>query len=63
MAVAALMMIIAAHPRAMQVFAVAVGVSAVVAGLEWNAGLKARALNQLFTMALMALALACLGYL
>lgn len=36
------------------VIGVAISASAVTAGLEWNAGLKARALNQLFSACLSA---------
>lgn len=45
--VACLMALVGAK-QALGVLGLAVGVSAIVAGLEWHAGLKVRALNQLF---------------
>lgn len=53
----ALVMVILNHPRAIQVFALAVGVSAVVAGFEWHAGLRARPLNQLIGTVVISLIL------
>lgn len=54
LAVIALVLTIMASPFAWPALAIGVGVSAVTAGLEWNAGLRARSLNQLFVTGLAA---------
>jgi hypothetical protein len=48
LAFAAVAMALTGHRQAMLVIGVAIGVSAITTGFEWNAGLRARALNQLF---------------
>lgn len=58
-AVIALVLTITASRFAWPALAIGVGVSAVTARLEWNAGLRARSLNQLFATVL-ATALICL---
>ena len=51
----ALALAIAGAKHALPVLAGAVGISAVTAGFEWHAGLKAKALNQLFAVVLAAI--------
>lgn len=53
--VASLVLALTANPVAPRVLAAALGVSAITAGLEWHAGLKARSLNQLFAALVIAL--------
>jgi len=55
LALLALGLTLLANAQAASVLAMAVGISAITAGLEWNAGLKARALNQLFAALVVAL--------
>lgn len=46
---------------ALELLGVALGLSAITAGLEWHAGLRARALNQLFVIVLVVAAASVLG--
>lgn len=55
LALTALALAVTGSEHALEVLAGAVGISAVTAGLEWHAGLKAKALNQLFTVVLAAI--------
>lgn len=61
LAVTAFALALAGAKHAQEVLAGAVGLSAVTAGVEWHAGLKARALNQLFTVVLAAFLFAILS--
>lgn len=61
MAVCGLMLTVLESQAAMRVTFAAVGASAVTAGMEWNAGLRARALNQLFVTVVFALFVAAMG--
>lgn len=47
-ALLALGMVLASHPNSFLAIGVSVSMSAITAGMEWHAGLHARALNQLF---------------
>lgn len=52
---------LARHPEeAIDVLCVAIAVSAVTAGMEWNSGLRARALNQLVVVLVVTLAITLL---
>lgn len=53
-AIAGLFLAIAAHSQAMNAVLLAIALSSLTAGLEWHAGMRARALNQLFAMVLCA---------
>lgn len=55
LAITSLTLVIANSEYALEVLASAVGMSAVTAGLEWHVGLKAKALNQLFSAVLASL--------
>lgn len=55
LSIASLVFVLASQPAALHVLAAAIGVSAVTAGLEWHAGLKARALNQLTAAGVVAI--------
>ncbi|MBN9424734.1 MAG: hypothetical protein BGO63_10470 [Candidatus Accumulibacter sp. 66-26] len=55
LALAALALGVAGSEYAFNILAIAMCISAVTAGMEWHAGLKAIALNQLFTAVLAAL--------
>lgn len=48
LSLAALVLVLFEHPAALSTLGAAVAVTAVTSGVEWSAGLKARALNQLF---------------
>lgn len=61
LAVSALMLAILGLAGSLVTLAIAVALSAVTAGLEWNAGLRARALNQLFTTVIVTLCIAVLA--
>lgn len=61
LALTALALAFAGSKHALEVLAGAVGLSAVTAGFEWHAGLKAKALNQLFAVVLAALLFGVLG--
>lgn len=52
LALAALVFSVTDATNALVLLGIAVGISAVAAGLEWHAGLKARAMNQLFAVVL-----------
>jgi len=47
-ALVALGMVFVGHPSSLLAIGVSVSISAITAGMEWHAGLHARALNQLF---------------
>lgn len=47
-----LLLAIIGHEAAIDTVLIAVGISAVVSGMEWHSGLRARALNQLFVTVL-----------
>lgn len=53
LSVIALVLVLAQSDFGWPVVGLAIAASSVTSGLEWNAGLKARALNQLFTNVLM----------
>ena len=61
LAAAALILVIVKHTGALEVLAVAVAVSAVTSGMEWNAGLRARALNQLLITVLVAIGIVAIS--
>lgn len=61
LAITALALSIVKSVHAIEILACTIGVSAVTAGVEWHAGLRARALNQLFSVVLVALAFGLLG--
>ena len=52
---------ISGSPYAFSLICLAAGISAIVAGFEWNVGLRARPLNQLFITAIILGGLAILG--
>ena len=52
----AMILALSNHQReAIHAYAIGIGISAVVSGLEWNAGAKTRALNNLFPLAVVAM--------
>jgi hypothetical protein len=53
-AIAGLILAMAGHSQAMNVLLLAIALSAITSGIEWHAGMCARALNQLFAMVLCA---------
>lgn len=61
LSLSALALAIAGSNRALEVLTIAVGISAVTAGFEWHVGLKAKSLNQLFSVVLATLAFSVLG--
>lgn len=61
LALTALALAVVGSKHALEAFASAVGISAVTAGFEWHAGLKAKALNQLFAVVLAAILFGALG--
>lgn len=61
LAVIALALTITVNRFALPVLGIGVGVSAITAGFEWNAGLRARSLNQLFATILAAALIAFPG--
>lgn len=48
-------LVVSGDPGAIDALGVAVCISAIAAGMEWHAGLKARACNQLFAMVVAAI--------
>jgi hypothetical protein len=58
LAAAALLAAVQGSVHASNIVALAVAVSALTAGMEWHAGLRARALNQLFVTVLCACVIA-----
>lgn len=58
LAVAAAGLALAGFPQTVDTLYAGVGTAAITSGLEWNAGLKARAMNHLFLVLIMLAALA-----
>lgn len=61
LAITALALAFTGSNHSIEVMAGAVGISAVTAGFEWHAGLKAKALNQLCTVVVASLLFGVLG--
>lgn len=62
LAVLSLILVIVGSEWGLKVLLLAVAVSAVTAGFEWHAGMKARALNQLFMVGIIMLAMLPLNH-
>jgi hypothetical protein len=61
LSLSALALAIMGSNRALEVLAIAVGISAITAGFEWHVGLKAKSLNQLFSVVLATLVFSVLN--
>ncbi len=61
LALVSIALAVSSSPHAFSLICLAAGTSAIVAGLEWNSGLKARALNHLFMTVIILGGLATVG--